>query len=256
MSIDIEKAKQEFTNYANKYDLKIPSLDRKYWHSLRVMDCAGRIAESINLNKEEVELAKLIGLLHDIARFEQYTRFSTFSDSKSIDHGDLGEKILKKDGYIRKYIEDDKYDEIILKAIRNHNKFKIEEGLSEKELVFAKIIRDADKLDIFYEGVELFWTTKEEIKKAEKETVITDEVWKCFINGDLIEHRYRITPLDEIIYFIALAFDLNFEYTWNKIKEERYIEKLLDKFDFENIEVEEKMDEVRERMNLFEISNN
>ena len=256
MNIDIEKAKQEFINYTNKYDLKITNIDRKYWHSLRVMDCAGRIAESINLSEEEIELAKLIGLLHDIARFEQYTKYKTFHDEESFDHGDKGAEILKNNGYIRRYIEEDKYDNIILKAIKNHNKFKIEEGLSEKELLFAKIIRDADKLDIFYEGVEYFWITEEEISKAEKSNEITEEVWNYFINGNLIEHKYKITPLDGIICFIALAFDLNFEYTWNKIKEEKYIDKLLDKFDFENIEIEEKMDEVRERMNLFEISNN
>ena len=256
MDIDIEKAKQEFIEYTNKYDFKLSKVKGKYFHSLRVMDCAGRIAESINLDKEEIELAKLIGLLHDIARFDQYTKHKTFNDSESFDHGDLGAEILKKDEYIRKYIEEDKYDNIILKAIKNHNKFKIEEGLSEKELLFSKIIRDADKLDIFYEGVEYFWITEEDISKVEKSKEITYETWNNFINGNLIEHKYRITPLDEIICFIALAFDLNFEYTLSEIRKQKYIEKLLDKFDFEDMEVEEKMDEVRERMNLFEISDN
>ena len=256
MNIDIEKAKQEFTSYANKYDLTKTKLERKYGHSLRVMDCAGRIAQSINLSEEKVELAKLIGLLHDIARFEQYTKFNTFHDDKSFDHGDYGAEILEKNEYIRKYIDSNKYDNVILKAIKNHNKYKIEDGLSEKELLFSKIIRDADKLDIFYEGVEFFWTTEEEIKKAEKSTEITDKVWESFVNGEEIEHKYRITPLDEIIFFIALAFDLNFKYTLDEIKREKYIDRLLDKFDFEDIEIEEKMDEIRERMNLFEISDN
>lgn len=254
--MDIEIAKKEFKNYTNKYDLKILNFDRKYWHSHRVMDCAGRIAESINLSKEEIEIAKLIGLLHDIARFEQYTKYRTFRDERSFDHGDKGVEILKNNEYIRKYIEDDKYDNVIIKAIKNHNKFKIEEGLSKKELLFAKIIRDADKLDIFYEGVECFWITEEDICKVEKSKEITDEVWNNFINGELIENKYRRTPLDEIIFFIALAFDLNFEYTLSEIRKQKYIEKLLDKFDFENIEVEEKMDEVRKRMDLFEIRNN
>ena len=61
--------------------------------------------------------------------------------------------LLIKD--IRKYIENDKYDEIIRKAIKNHNKFEIEKRLTEKELIFAKIIRDADKIDIIYESVEI-----------------------------------------------------------------------------------------------------
>ena len=71
-----------------------------------------------------------MGLLHDIARFEQYTRFQTFSDLKSIDHGDYGVEILKQNNYIRKFIDTDEYDNIIFKAIKNHNIFKIEDGLT------------------------------------------------------------------------------------------------------------------------------
>ena len=55
------------------------------------------IASSIGLNEEKINLAKLIGLLHDIARFEQYTRYQTFRDIESIDHGNLGAEILQQD---------------------------------------------------------------------------------------------------------------------------------------------------------------
>ena len=43
----------------------------------------------------------------------------------------------------------DQYDNIIKKAIYNHNKYKIEENLNDVELLHRKIIRDADKLDNF-----------------------------------------------------------------------------------------------------------
>ena len=51
----------------------------------------------------------LIGLLHDIARFEQYTKYKTFRDSISIDHGDLGVEILFEEKEIEKYDLDKKY---------------------------------------------------------------------------------------------------------------------------------------------------
>ena len=104
----------------------------------------------LNLDKENIELAKLIGLLHDIGRFEQIKQYNTFSDKDSIDHGKLGVEILFKQGKIRNFIKSAKYDEIIKKAILNHNRKEIEKGLNPKELLHSKIIRDADKIDILY----------------------------------------------------------------------------------------------------------
>ena len=152
MCINLKNAKQEFIRYTEKYDLNNEHIKGKQEHSIRVMNISRQIAESLKLTPEEIEVATLIGLLHDIARFEQYKKYGTFKDLESIDHGDFGAEILEKD--IRKYIENNKYDEIIIKAVKNHNKFKIEEGLTYEEELFAKIIRDADKLDLFYHSVE------------------------------------------------------------------------------------------------------
>ena len=57
----------------------------------------------LNLNVEETYLAMTIGLLHDYARFEQWTNHKTYIDSDSIDHGDLAVKILFDDNEIVKY---------------------------------------------------------------------------------------------------------------------------------------------------------
>ena len=48
---------------------------------------------NLNLEKEDIKLAELIGLLHDIGRFEQLKRFNTFVDKKSINHGEFGGEI-------------------------------------------------------------------------------------------------------------------------------------------------------------------
>ena len=137
--MDIEKAQKEFIKYTEKYDLSDVNIKRKQEHSIRVMKISKRIAEGMKLAQEEIDIATLIGLLHDIARFEQYTKYHTFKDAESIDHGDLGAEILKKD--IKKYIETDEYDELIQLAVKNHNKYKIQEGLTQTQEMFAKIIR-------------------------------------------------------------------------------------------------------------------
>ena len=240
--MNLEKAKQEFEKYAKQYDFSNKKIERKFGHSYRVMENAGKIAESIDLSKEEVELARLIGLLHDIGHFEE---IKLKEENIKIDHGDYGVEILIKDNYIRKFIGEEKYDNIILKAIKNHNKYKIEEGLSEQQLLYAKIIRDADKLDIFYEGAEMFWNTEDERKKIE-ESKITGEVWNEFNKKITIDRSKRQTKADDIISFISLIFDVNFNYTFETIQDKKYIEKILNKFKFEDEDTLNKINEIKE----------
>ena len=76
--IDLEKCKDEFLKYTEKYDLNNDNLKRKQLHSLRVMQKSRIIAKSLKLSEEEIQIATLIGLLHDIGRFEQYTKYNTF----------------------------------------------------------------------------------------------------------------------------------------------------------------------------------
>ncbi len=243
--IDIEKVKTEFDNYTSKYDKNITSINRKYYHSYRVMEQSIKIAESINLSREDIELASLIGLLHDVARFEQWMRYETFSDRKSIDHGDFGVEILLENDFIRDFIKDNQYDEIIKIAIKNHNKYKIEEGLNEKELLHSKIIRDADKIDIFYEGAEdFFWNTVEEKREIEN-SLISEDYFEEFMSRNTICRKPNQTKLDSIVAMIAFIFDLNFNYSKKVIYENSYINKILDKFDYKDKATKEQIGTIR-----------
>ena len=149
--VDINNEQKNFLEYVQNYDLNNENIKRKEQHSLRVMAISKKIAEELKLSEEEIKLATLIGLLHDIGRFEQYTKWKTFSDRISTNHGVLGSKILEEKNFIRTFVTENKYDEIIKKAIINHNKYQIDENLNETELLYSKIIRDADKIDILYE---------------------------------------------------------------------------------------------------------
>lgn len=242
--IDIEKAKSEFINYTNNYDSTNPHIARKIGHTFRVMEFSKKIAESLKLSKEDIELATLIGLLHDLARFEQRRLYDTFSDSKSVDHGDLAVTILEENEYIRKYVEENQYDEIIKLAVKNHNKFKIQDGLDERTLLHAKIVRDADKLDIMYEGVHMFYNTPEEIKQIEN-LPIADEYYEQFIQRKQIFRKKEPTVLDGMICLISFIFDLNFEYSKEKVIKEDYINKILNRFNFKNEKTKLQIEEIR-----------
>lgn len=249
MILDLEKAKKKFIEYTSQYDIQNENISRKIGHSIRVMNISKEIATKIGLKQEEIEIATLIGLLHDIARFEQYTQFQTFNDLNSFDHGDYGVKILDKD--IRKYIENDKYDEIIKKAVKNHNKFEIEEGLTEKKLIFAKLIRDADKIDIIYEAVEMFWKGIEDQINNTKTSQNIEEQFKSYKQIKRGKSNDKIPNVDEIIGVIAFIFDVNFKESFEIIRKEDYINKILDRFDFKNKETKDKMEEIRDIANKY-----
>ena len=245
--MNLEKAKREFMEYTSNYDANNASIARKIGHSIRVMEISGEIAKHLKLNNEQIELAKMIGLLHDIARFEQMKRYGTFKDSKSCDHGDLGVQLLEQDEFIRKFVKEDKYDRMILIAIKNHNKYKIEENLNEEELLFSKIIRDADKLDIMYEGVEMFWKDEQELKEVE-ESDITKEVYNQFIGNQTINRKFGKLPADRLVCFLGFIFDINYKYDFKVIKQEDYINKILNRFNFKH---REKFEKVREIANKY-----
>ena len=248
MQINLEKAKEEFLKYTSKYDLMNKRQKGKQEHSLRVMEVSKKIAEKLNLSQEKVQLATLIGLLHDIARFEQYKQYNTFKDSQSFDHGDYALNILEKD--IRKYIQIDKYDNIIKKAIKNHNKYKIEDGLTEEELLFAQIIRDADKLDIFYESAYIFW--KGEEKKVEESFMSPDTLDKFKELKQIKKQPGKsILPIDEIVLLIAFIFDINFKESFEIIKKEDYINIILNRYDIKDNFSRKSLNEIRKIANEY-----
>lgn len=243
--IDLEKAKEEFLKYTANYDSTNPNIHRKIYHSLRVMELSTKIAESLDLSKEEINLATLIGLLHDIARFEQYRIYKTFSDKNSIDHGDLGVKILEKDNFIRRFIEEDKYDKIIKVAIKNHNKPQIEIGLDEPYLMYAKIIRDADKLDIFYESIEMFWKSEEEIKEIENGEISEDYLEKIYNKGIIERDTKKRSNLDSVVFIMTLIFNINFKFSFEYILKENFIDNILDRFNYNNSKVKVQINEIK-----------
>lgn len=228
--IDIKHIEDEFIKYTDAFDMSNPNIRLKYDHTFRVCEQSVKICESLGLNEEDTLLAYLIALLHDIGRFEQIRVYNTFNDSKSIDHADFGCKLLFEEGLIRNFIADDKYDDIIKVAIRNHNKYNIEDGLDERSLLHSKIIRDADKIDIMYNTVTLG-----EIKIDDDNSIISDDVIKEFLSNKCIEHKKKKTKNDSVVMMLSFVFDLNFVYSYRYFIDNKFIELFYDKINNRDI---------------------
>ena len=243
MLIDMIEAKKAFKEYVKKYNPEDEKIKIKIAHIERVAENSKRIAENLNLSQEDIELAELIGLLHDIGRFEQVRLYHTFVDKDSINHGEYGAKVLFEDGLIRKFIKDDKFDRIIKWAIVNHNRADIEEGLTERENLHAKIIRDADKTDIF--TILISGDKKAIWEKADLSgDKISDEIYREFVEDKRINYKERKTSADILVSHFNYVYDLNFPETRKIIRDNKYIDKLYQRFKFNDAETMKRFNEI------------
>lgn len=242
--IEIQKAKQALKKYVSNYDSTNERIRVKIAHIERVAGISREIAENLGLSEEDVQLAELIGLLHDIGRFEQVKRFNTFNDKESINHGQLGTEILFEQGWIRNFIEDTQYDEIIKKSILNHNRNREKMQIdNERELLHSKIIRDADKTDILYmftfQNKETAWGSA----NIEKEK-LSDEIDREFREEQSIHYEKRETAVDALVSHFAYVYDFNYEYALQIIKKKEYYKKIYQRFKFEDKETQERIDQI------------
>ena len=205
-----EKVSKIFDKYTSDYDMKDDKISLKYHHSYAVSKLMGELATNLGLNKEEIEIAKIIGLLHDIGRFEQWKKFKSFDD-RNVDHADESCNYLFKDEHTREFLDNDKYDLVIENAIRYHNKLTIPE-MDDYSCMFTKMIRDMDKVDIYKQcAIHYEYTfNKDELSK---------EVIECFNKEESIPHKFRKSKSDSIIIMLAFIFDINFEESFDILVE-------------------------------------
>lgn len=253
--IDIQKARNSFKSFLEKYNDKNQlGFELKVVHTYHVVENAKNIAIKLNLSEEDINLAELIALLHDIGRFEEITFLKQF-DSVKFDHASYGIKMLFEDNLIRDFIEDDSYDEIIKTAINNHSRLVIEKGLNERCLLHSKIIRDADKLDNFRvkkeEKIEAIFPGKVKNKNDIENSKLSDKVYETIKKEKCVNICDRETVLDYWGCVLAFIFDLNFKVSYEIVKNNDYINILIDRFKYTDLETKQRMQEIRDIMNTY-----
>lgn len=203
-----------FEKYLNKNDAR---LSYKYYHSLRVMDNMCLLAKLKNLSYQDIELAKCIGLLHDIGKLD--------NPRNDKDHGDYGVSIIKKKKILSNYniaLED---YEVVYKAIANHNKLTVQKELTNREKLFTKMLRDADKLDIISS-----LGNKERVPVLNQDdSEISESVKTSFYNNELIKRDACYNQNDHLLTVFSYVFDIEDKVTLNIIKKYQYYEKIFER---------------------------
>ena len=265
-----------FAEYVRNYDPSDEKIKLKIDHTYRVAGLCQRIAESLGLSEPDVDIAWLLGMLHDIGRFEQIRRFGTFNDVQSVDHAEFGADLLFKEGLIMKFAEgyyeecelarsgNEEAEQIIKNnehhnkdtgllelAIRQHNKYRVKEDLTERQRMFCDILRDADKVDIFKVNADIpmeiiYDVTTEELKSG----VISKEVLESFYKRETVLKSVRKSAVDHIVGHISLLFELVYKESYRQAKEQGYVYKLLD-FKSDVPEVNAEFDDMRKYVDEF-----
>ena len=245
--IDITKAKKVFKEYIKNYDPTNGKIAIKIAHMYRVAEIAKNTAKYLRLSDEDVRLAELIGLLHDIGRFEQIKQFNTFDDKKSINHGELGIKILFQDNLIRKFIEDTCYDRIIYLAIINHNKNQslLTKDATKRERLHMNIIRDSDTLDILNIIIDDNADKKALYDKEDlTDETLSDEIYNEFMKVRELDYGKIKNSADLLITRYMFIWNMNYNYALQEIKNRQYLEKLYNKFMYKDQKTMDRITEI------------
>jgi hypothetical protein len=125
-----------------------PPYQIKLEHSRRVALESRNLARDLAWASADQNMAEAVGWLHDVGRFSQFKEFATFFDAESVDHGERGWCVVRQSGVLSGL--DHHEQACILDAIHYHNVKSMPERLDGETLPWMKLIRDADKLDIFH----------------------------------------------------------------------------------------------------------
>jgi len=232
---DVQHLKDWFLNYVQTFKRGDKNFQEnialKEKHTRKVCKEILNIGEQLGLNNNELHLAEVIALFHDVGRFEQYARYKTFVDIKSENHAELGVKILKENKVLNRF--DNSIQSLMLRIISYHNRAALPEEETDTCLFFSRLLRDADKLDIMRVVTDYYNRNNGEkngaIELGLPDTPgFSDEVYQDLINKRIVDIKHLKNLNDFKLLQMGWVYDVNFEPTFHFIKSRRYVEMIGD----------------------------
>ncbi|QWV96583.1 HD domain-containing protein [Geomonas nitrogeniifigens] len=153
---DLAPLRDWFTSYCNSFrtpDREVQrNFDLKEEHTRNVCRDALLIAQGMGPRFEM--LAEIAALCHDLGRFPQFRDHHTFKDSDSLNHAHLSAQLMKQHQLLEFLPGEERA--CIEIAVRMHNAFQVPDGLPAVTTDLLRLLRDADKLDIWRVFIEYF----------------------------------------------------------------------------------------------------
>jgi HD superfamily phosphohydrolase YqeK len=203
------------------------NLDLKEFHTLKVCEAARTITGGSDCRR--LVLAEVAALCHDLGRFPQFREYRTFRDSDSVNHAHLSAEILKHSDVL-KFLSKSERDSVIT-AVRLHNAFETPAGLPPQADDLLRIVRDADKVDIWRVFIEYYNEPPEE--RASGVALGFPDLPACSADvlatlraGKMVQLSTLETLNDFKLLQLSWVYDINFLSTLRLIRERGVVEQL------------------------------
>ncbi|MBN1817981.1 MAG: HD domain-containing protein [Sedimentisphaerales bacterium] len=224
-----------FTRYVKEFYTGQPRNDAhirlKQVHTNKVCQEMRYLAGGLSLSENDGWIAETIALFHDTGRFEQYRRYQTFMDARSENHSLLGLQVLSEHRVLDPLIPEER--QIIETAIHHHGQKDLPEDLPCRQALFCKLIRDADKIDIY----RVILKNYREYEKCPEGFVLdvplpdspgyNPDMVQAVLEGRTVSYSDLQTVNDVKLMQLGWIQDINFPATLERIHKRGYVRQLL-----------------------------
>jgi len=229
-SADFKHLKQWFSGYVATFgDLDpdgLRNIHLKEEHTLQVVSCMEALAAGEQLDETETLIALTAALLHDVGRFPQYRRWRTFRDSESDNHARLSLEVIRCEGLLDHLPVAEHL--LIEEAVRFHNLLVLPEQIASPTDRYIRLIRDADKLDIWRVFLEYYRLPEEQRASAvglgfPDLPEVTPACLEALSDGRIVRLDQTRVLNDFKLLQISWVYDLNFATTRRLLLERDYL---------------------------------
>lgn len=222
-----------FDSYVATYgDIEEPGYRNillKIEHTGRVCRIMKSLADGEGLSPERQRTAAAVALLHDVGRFPQYRRWQTFRDSDSDNHARLSIEVIREQELLTPLPPEERL--LIEEAVRLHNQLTLPRRFRSPTDRYIRLIRDADKLDIWSIFRDYFSTGSGDRPSAATLgfpdlPVVTPACVAELAAGRIIDLKLARVVNDFKLLQISWVYDLNFPSSYRLLQQLGHIEAL------------------------------
>lgn len=222
-----------FTEYAATFRTGELEYDRniiiKEDHTARVCQEITYIGQNIGLNRHDLLLAETMALFHDVGRFEQYVKFGTFADHLSVNHAEFGVEIMNDKQVLDSLDPEER--KLILRAILYHNRRDLPIDETDACLRYAKMLRDADKLDIWQVFADYYRHGGEKensvlIHNFPDTPGISPEIHAELVAARIANYSDVKNLNDFKLLQVGWVYDINFPPTFRRVHDRGYLDSI------------------------------
>ena len=250
---DLTYLKKTFYKYTDSFILNDEKQNNPFLlkkeHTQRVCFEILWLTEKLAISEDKTILAEAAALLHDIGRFKQYKEYGTFLDSESVNHAELGCEVIKDENILGFCSE--KEQKLLLEIVFLHNVFVLPKKMDNDTLFLVKLLRDADKLDIWGVVTEHYLSSDLNNNKfislgLEDNGEFSTKVLECLVNGEVVQNQLVKGLNDLKLLQISWVFGLNFSESIKRIQDKGCLEKI-----FSTLPESEEIEKVAEHVKAY-----